>query len=245
MSGTLTGHVPFMSCLAFMSIHRAAPLLPRGLHCITARIRSCWPRPRPGSRYPNCLSLFYFFFEDVDSVVTAGADSWLQLTIWAFPAMLSAARFASPIPTEIPCSIGQRERSVSQPPLTDDEVSSRWSSPREAAALGDRWRRHGAARCQAAGVAGVPCASKAEVKLADLGGNSAGVSPATTPTRSWSSSGAPSSRTRTRPESTTISPAGQPAPLLADREQRPGLRAALPAHWPGYRALAAGASWWR
>jgi hypothetical protein len=70
--------------------------------------------------------------------------------------------------------IGQRERSVSQPPLREDEAKSRFSLLREAAAIvsasgGIK------TRCQVSDPDGTPCAKQTEVRLADPRGDSAWV----------------------------------------------------------------------
>jgi hypothetical protein len=68
--------------------------------------------------------------------------------------------------------LGQKERSASQPPAADDEASSRFSLLKEAAVV---VQAHGGttASCEVSSIYGKPCRKKAEVGLADSGGETA------------------------------------------------------------------------
>jgi catechol 2,3-dioxygenase-like lactoylglutathione lyase family enzyme len=126
---------------------------------------------KPHLGIPALPLLFYFFFTDVDEIVSnlQGADVTADHV--GFPAHASGGELRLTDPDGNTVLIGQRDRSISQPPLRVDEAKSRFSLLREAAAViaaagGTK------DRCQVSDLQGKPCAEQTEVKLADPSGNS-------------------------------------------------------------------------
>lgn len=125
----------------------------------------------PQLEIPALPLLFYFFFTDVEEIVSNLQAADVATDHMGFPAHASGGELRLADPDGNTVLIGQRERSVSQPPLRDGEAKSRFSLLREAAAVvaangGTR------VRCQVSDLHGQPCVKETEVKLADPGGNS-------------------------------------------------------------------------
>jgi catechol 2,3-dioxygenase-like lactoylglutathione lyase family enzyme len=126
---------------------------------------------KPQIDVPALPLLFYFFFEDVEAVVAALQAANVALDHVGFPAHAAGGELKLVDPDGNTVLIGQQERSISLPPLRDDEAISRFSLLREAAAV---VAAKGGTRgpCQVKDLKGEPCPKRTEVKLADPGGNS-------------------------------------------------------------------------
>jgi catechol 2,3-dioxygenase-like lactoylglutathione lyase family enzyme len=115
---------------------------------------------------------FYFFYDDVDATVRGLETAGVAVDHLGFPVHALGGELRLTDPDGNTVLIGQRERSVSQPPLADQAASSRFSLLREAAArVATLSGAEG--RCQIGEPAGTPCLRQAEVKLADPSGSSA------------------------------------------------------------------------
>ena len=125
----------------------------------------------PQIEVPALPLLFYFFFEDVEPVVANLQAAGVTLDHVGFPAHAAGGELKLADPDGNTVLIGQRDRSVSQPPLREDESKSRFSLLREAAAAAAA-KGGTRVRCQVSDLHGKPCAKQTEVKLADPGGNS-------------------------------------------------------------------------
>lgn len=121
---------------------------------------------------PPVPLLFYFFFEDVESVTSALQAAGVAADHVGYPAHAPGGELKLIDPDGNTVLIGQQQRSASQPPLREDEAKSRFSLLREAAAVvaAKGGTRH---QCQVNDLHGSPCGQQTEVKLADPGGNSA------------------------------------------------------------------------
>lgn len=127
---------------------------------------------KPQIDVPALPLLFYFFYEDIESVTAGLQAAGVALDHVGYPAHAAGGELKLADPDGNTLLIGQRERSVSLPPLRDDEATSRFSLLREAANV---VAAKGGTRvpCQVKDFKGAPCAKQTEVKLADPGGNSA------------------------------------------------------------------------
>jgi catechol 2,3-dioxygenase-like lactoylglutathione lyase family enzyme len=126
---------------------------------------------QPRLDIPALPLLFYFFFEDVQAVVSSLQKAGVPADHLGFPAHAAGGELRLADPDGNTVLIGQRERSTSQPPLREDEAKSRFSLLREAAAVVAA--KGGAkVRCQVTEPHGEPCTKQTEVKLADPSGNS-------------------------------------------------------------------------
>jgi len=114
---------------------------------------------------------FYFFFDDVDAVITRLRAGGVDVAHLGHPphALGGEAKLLDPDGNTI--LLGQRERSPSQEAPADDS-SEHFSLLKEAA---DLVSARGGAKtsCQVNDVSGKPCRQKADVKLADAAGDSA------------------------------------------------------------------------
>lgn len=126
---------------------------------------------RPSLAVPRLPLLFYFFFTDLDAVVSGVQAAGLEVTHVGYPphALGGEAKLLDPDGNTV--LIGQRERSASQGPATD-AASSSFSLLTEAAALVAA-RGGTTASCQVRNAGGAACGKQAEVKLADSGGDTA------------------------------------------------------------------------
>jgi catechol 2,3-dioxygenase-like lactoylglutathione lyase family enzyme len=126
---------------------------------------------RPQLDIPALPLLFYFFFTDVEEIVSNLEAAGVAADHMGFPVHAAGGEVRLTDPDGNTVLIGQRERSVSQPPLREDEAKSRFSLLREAAdAVAAKGGQR--VRCQVSDPHGKPCAKQTEVKLADPGGNS-------------------------------------------------------------------------
>jgi catechol 2,3-dioxygenase-like lactoylglutathione lyase family enzyme len=127
---------------------------------------------RPSLAVPRLPLLFYFYFDDVDAVAGRLEAAGITVSHMGHPphALGGEAKVTDPDGNTV--LLGQRERSASQPAAADDETSPHFSLLREAAALVAA-RGGTTATCQVGDFDGSPCPKKAEVKLADSGGDTA------------------------------------------------------------------------
>jgi catechol 2,3-dioxygenase-like lactoylglutathione lyase family enzyme len=127
---------------------------------------------RPPLDIPPLPLLFYFFYDDLDSVVAVLRATGLEPARMGHPPHALGGEVKVLDPDGNTVLLGQRERSASQPPSEDEGLSGRFSLLREAAAV---VRAHGGttATCQVRNVDGVACQDKADIKLADSNGEAA------------------------------------------------------------------------
>ena len=125
---------------------------------------------RPPLGTPPLPLLFYFFFDDLDAVIGALSAAGLEVTRMGHPAHARGGEAKVLDPDGNTVLLGQEEPSVSQPPPADDDGSPRFSLLKEAAALVQA-RGGTTTTCQVTDMRGMPCQSRAEVKLADSAGN--------------------------------------------------------------------------
>jgi catechol 2,3-dioxygenase-like lactoylglutathione lyase family enzyme len=127
---------------------------------------------RPPLGIPQLPLLFYFFFDDLDAVVGTLGAAGVDVAHMGHPPHALGGEVKVLDPDGNTVLLGQRERSASQPWAANDENSPRFSLLEEAAALVAA-SGGTTATCQVASFQGTPCRKKAEVKLADPGGETA------------------------------------------------------------------------
>lgn len=126
---------------------------------------------RPPLDIPRLPLLFYFYFTDLDAVVTTLRDAGIHAAHMGHPPHAQGGEVKLLDPDGNTILIGQRERSAAQAAAaTQDEPSSHFSLLKEAAALVAA-RGGTTATCQIVSTAGYSCPAAAEVKLADAGGD--------------------------------------------------------------------------
>jgi len=129
---------------------------------------------KPPLEIPRLPLLFYVFYADLDAVVAALDAAGIQMTRTGHPphALGGEVKVADPDGNTV--LLGQRERSASQAPAADDDVSVQFSLLKEAAVVvaAQGGTSHA---CEVRGQGGRPCPNMAEVKLADSLGDSAWV----------------------------------------------------------------------
>jgi len=128
---------------------------------------------RPALDVPPLPLLFYFFYSDLDAVVSVLDAAGVPVTRTGHPPHALGGEVKVLDPDGNTVLLGQRERSASRPPA-DDEGLIRFSILREAAALVSS-RGVAPRACQVTGRDGGRCPNPAEVKLADSLGDSAWV----------------------------------------------------------------------
>jgi catechol 2,3-dioxygenase-like lactoylglutathione lyase family enzyme len=119
---------------------------------------------------PRLPLLFYFFFDDLGSIVRALETSGVTAVAVGHPPHALGGEVKVLDPDGNTVLLGQRERSASQPPRADDEGSPQFSLLKEAAALVQA-RGGTTAACQVKDLEGALCQKMAEVKLADSRGD--------------------------------------------------------------------------
>jgi predicted enzyme related to lactoylglutathione lyase len=121
---------------------------------------------------PALPLLFYFWYDDLDTVTAALAAAGVEVAHMGHPphALGGEAKVLDPDGNTL--LLGQRERSASQPPAPEEDPASRFSLLREAAAL-VRARGGTTFTCQIPDASGAPCQQRAQVKLADTAGEAA------------------------------------------------------------------------
>lgn len=126
---------------------------------------------RPPLAVPRLPLLFYFFFDDLDTVARKLDAAGVEVEHMGYPpphALGGEVKVTDPDGNTI--LLGQRERSASQPPAAGDDASPHFSLLKEAAALVEA-RGGTTATCQVNDIHAAPCLKKAEVKLADPAGD--------------------------------------------------------------------------
>jgi catechol 2,3-dioxygenase-like lactoylglutathione lyase family enzyme len=125
---------------------------------------------QPPLGIPQLPLLFYFYFDDLDAVVSVLDAASVEVTRVGHPphALGGEVKIADPDGNTV--LLGQLERSASQVPAADDETSPRFSLLQEAAAV-TAARGGTTATCQVGSLHAMPCEKKAEVKLADSAGD--------------------------------------------------------------------------
>jgi predicted enzyme related to lactoylglutathione lyase len=123
---------------------------------------------QPPLEVPRLPLLFYFFFDDLESVLAALTEAGVAVERLGHAphALGGEAKVIDPEGNTV--LLGQRERSASQG-LSDDEVPSRFSLLREAAAVVAA-RGEPVSGCEVSEPSGEPCSRTAEVRLADSAG---------------------------------------------------------------------------
>ncbi len=125
---------------------------------------------KPPLDIPQLPLLFYFFFDDVDSVIGRLRAGGVDVLHLGHPPHALGGEGKVLDPDGNTVLLGQRERSASQQPQPEDS-SQHFSLLKEAAALVSA--RGGAkTSCQVNDAGGKPCRQKAKVKLADAAGDS-------------------------------------------------------------------------
>lgn len=151
---------------------RAATSAWSSLHAGEHSILLAWTSPPLDiARLPL---LFYFFFDDLDAVTGTLRAAGVEVTPLGHPphALGGEAKVIDPDGNTV--LLGQRERSASQPPAPDEDLSARFSLLREAAALVQA-QGGTTVPCEATGPGGEPCGRQSDVKLADSTGGTAWV----------------------------------------------------------------------
>jgi hypothetical protein len=118
---------------------------------------------------PELPLLFYFFVDDLETVVGALTAASVPLTHVGYPPHALGGEVKVVDPDGNTVLLGQAERSPSQSERIDDERSPQFSLLREAAAV-VATRGGAPASCQVRNLDRTPCRRKAEVKLADASG---------------------------------------------------------------------------
>ncbi len=118
---------------------------------------------------PRLPLLFYFYFLDVDAVVSGLEAAGVEVAHMGHPAHALGGEVKLLDPDGNTVLIGQQERSASQPATADDGTSPRFSLLTEAAALVEA-SGGTTAPCQVSSFDGMPCPKNADVKLADSAG---------------------------------------------------------------------------
>jgi hypothetical protein len=124
---------------------------------------------RPPLDIPPLPLLFYFYYEDLGTVVDGLAAAGVEATGTGYPPHALGGEVKVLDPDGNTVLLGQRERSASTEPTAAEDTSTRFSLLKEAAAVVSA---HGgtSAGCQVHTFDHQPCRSLADVKLADSGG---------------------------------------------------------------------------
>ncbi len=125
---------------------------------------------RPPLEVPRLPLLFYFFFEDLDSVVGVLDTAGVETVRVGHPPHALGGEVKALDPDGNTVLLGQQERSASPVPAAGDDGAPRFSLLKEAAALVQA-RGGTTVTCQVNDVRSIPCPDKAEVKLADSRGD--------------------------------------------------------------------------
>jgi catechol 2,3-dioxygenase-like lactoylglutathione lyase family enzyme len=126
--------------------------------------------PLPVPRFPL---LFYFFFEDLDALISTLDAAGLKPVHLGHPPHAPGGEAKVTDPDGNTILLGQEERSQSQLPVPEENEKDWFSILKEAAALVQA-RGGTRAQCEVSR-AGKTCSQPAEVKLADSAGHSAWV----------------------------------------------------------------------
>jgi catechol 2,3-dioxygenase-like lactoylglutathione lyase family enzyme len=126
---------------------------------------------RPPLRVPRFPLLFYFFFEDLDALLSALDDAGVKPVRLGHPPHAPGGEAKVTDPDGNTILLGQEQRSPSQPPAPEENEQDWFSILKEAAALVQA-RGGTTAQCEISR-AGKTCPQQAEVKLADSAGHAA------------------------------------------------------------------------
>jgi catechol 2,3-dioxygenase-like lactoylglutathione lyase family enzyme len=126
---------------------------------------------QPPLDIPRLPLLFYFYYADLSAAVDAVRAAGVTADHLGYPPHARGGEVKLLDPDGNTVLLGQREPSAGQPPA-DDPGSVHFSLLKEAAALVES-AGGTTADCQASTAAGAPCQQKADVRLADSGGDSA------------------------------------------------------------------------
>jgi catechol 2,3-dioxygenase-like lactoylglutathione lyase family enzyme len=126
---------------------------------------------RPPLDLPELPLLFYFWYDDIETVIAVLKAARVRMTRTGHPPHAVGGEVRLTDPDGNTVLLGQRERSASQAPAAAaDDASLRFSLLREAAAAVSA--RGGTAHaCQVRDRHGAACPDRAEVKLADSRGD--------------------------------------------------------------------------
>lgn len=119
---------------------------------------------------PRLPLLFYFFFDDLETVVGVLDAAGVQTLRVGHPTHARGFEVTVLDPDANTVLLGRPERSAAQTPPADDDSSAQFSLLKEAAALVQA-RGGTTAACQVRDHRGTLCPRKAEVKLADSRGD--------------------------------------------------------------------------
>ena len=125
---------------------------------------------RPPLNIPRLPLLFYFFFDDLQTVLGTLDAAGVQAVPMGHPPHALGGEVKVRDPDGNTVLLGQPEQSGSQPQAAGDESSPQFSLLKEAAALVQA-SGGTTATCQAGDFHGTACPKKAEVKLADARGD--------------------------------------------------------------------------
>ena len=126
---------------------------------------------RPPLPVPQLPLLFYFFFEDLDALLSALDDAGLKPVHLGHPPHAPGGEAKVTDPDGNTILLAQEEHSPSQPPVPEENEKDWFSILKEAAALVQA-RGGTTAQCEISH-AGRTCLQQAEIKLADSAGHSA------------------------------------------------------------------------
>jgi catechol 2,3-dioxygenase-like lactoylglutathione lyase family enzyme len=127
---------------------------------------------QPPLEVPRLPLLFYFYYADLSAVVDAVRAAGVTAAHLGYPPHALGGEVKLLDPDGNTVLLGQREPSAGQPPAAEDPGSLHFSLLKEAAALVES-AGGTTASCQASSPEGSPCQQKADVRLADSGGESA------------------------------------------------------------------------
>ncbi len=114
--------------------------------------------------------LFYFFCDDLEAVVAALGAAGVEVARTGHPPHALGGEVKVVDPDGNTVLVGQPERSASTAPAADDDAAARFSLLKEAAAVVSA-QGGTTVGCQVPAPGGKPCPERAEVKLADSGGD--------------------------------------------------------------------------
>lgn len=124
----------------------------------------------PPLEIPRLPLLFYFYFDDVDAAIAQVRGGGVDVLHMGYPSHAEGGEAKLVDPDGNTVLLGQRKRSATQPPVTDDP-SPHFSLLKEAAAVVAS-RGDSTPVCQVTDIDGNQCGLQASVKLADAAGDS-------------------------------------------------------------------------
>jgi predicted enzyme related to lactoylglutathione lyase len=125
---------------------------------------------QPSLGIPRLPLLFYFYLDDLDAVASALVTAGVEVVEAGHPPHALGGEVKILDPDGNTVLLGQLERSATQRPAADDVATPQFSLLKEAAALVEA-RGGTNTSCQVGEAHGIGCPRKAEVKLADTGGD--------------------------------------------------------------------------